>query len=247
MNLHPESIEKIDCYYKALDSFFLCVDEVDQHVGGNIKYRGIWEPDVTKWMINNIKPGWKCLDIGFNIGYFSEILARLVGSKGLVIAFEPNKKLIDNYLKAKEHNNYENVAEIIINNFGLSNENCNAELIIPKTNPGGAGVSKNLYDIDNDNYEKQQIEIKRLDSIDIEDVDFIKMDIEGSEPLAWEGFPENIKNCPLMIAELGYYHPKSFLEELNNKFFMEDLNENNISIKTILETPHHLNVLLKKR
>jgi hypothetical protein len=247
MNLNPTNIEKIDCYYKALDSFFLCVDEVDLHVGGNIKQRGIWEPDVTRWMINNIKPGWKCLDIGFNIGYFSEILARLVGSEGLIIAFEPNKKLIDNYLKARKHNSYENVAKIIINDFGLSNENLTAELIIPKTNPGGAGVSKDSYNIDNDDYEKQEIEIKRLDSIDIEDVDFIKMDIEGSEPFAWEGFPENIKNCPLMIAELGPYHPRSFLEELDNRFFMEDVSGNKVFVETILDMPHHLNVVLKKK
>ena len=58
-------------FTKVLDEFYLDTSyPYDKYVQDNCKKNGVWEPDLTKWMVNNIKPGWTCLDMGFNIGYY---------------------------------------------------------------------------------------------------------------------------------------------------------------------------------
>jgi|WetSurMetagenome_2_1015567.scaffolds.fasta_scaffold30921_2 predicted methyltransferase len=43
-----------------------------------------------KFIINEIKPGDRVIDIGANIGFYTLILAKLVGPYGEVYAFEPD-------------------------------------------------------------------------------------------------------------------------------------------------------------
>lgn len=246
MNLNPIDLEKRGDLCKVLDSFFLWTDSNDEHVGKNCRDNGYWEPDVTKWMIDNLKPGMKCLDVGFNIGYFTEVMARLVGKTGQVYSFEPNKEIVNNYSQVWKVNSYEDVAPIYLCDFGLSDFDGTADLVIPSINPGGAGISTVSIELEDYVYTKQTVDVKRLDSFYAEEVDFIKMDIEGSEPKAWAGFPDVVKNCPVMIMELGPYHPKEFLEELKLTHSMSDTNGKEITIEEILNKEHHLNVVLTR-
>ena len=246
MNINNIRTEVNGNFAKVLEEFYLWTDLEDQHVGGNCRLRGIWEPDVTEWMVNNIKPNWKCLDIGFNIGYFSELLGRLVGPYGKITAFEPNKFLIEKYYEAVKLNDYTNCAKIKVFPYGLSDENIKAELIIPSDNPGGAGISKTSQDVSSV-YTAQAIDIKRLDTVFNDSVDFIKMDIEGGEEMAWNAFPDIVRECPLMVIELGPYHTRSFLEELYSKYTMTTTYYQEITVDQILAHPHHINVVLTKR
>ena len=247
MNLNPSNIESVGNFCKVLDTFFLSTEEGDEHVGFNLKTRGYWEPDVTSWMINNVQKGWTCLDIGFNIGYFTEVLARTVGPTGKVYAFEPNRSLVEKYKEAQIMNNYDDCGDIKVFDVGLSNNNSRIFLNIPKSNPGGANISNDEQDLDKDKFNVQSIDVKRLDSFFNEKVDFIKMDIEGSEQLAWEGFPDIVKECPYMIVELGPYHGISFLNELHSKFSFHILDGRTIVPENIMQISPHMNILLKKR
>jgi FkbM family methyltransferase len=259
-DLSPTKKDMIGDFSHVLDSFYLWTDPEDKHVGNLCRIYGYWEVDVTLWMMQNLKPGWNCLDVGFNIGYFTEVMARIIGPEGKVTAFEPNRLFVEKYLEARELNDYSNVAEIIVHNFGLSNKSDDLSLIIPKENPGGAGVHQ--YDGTglHEDYIASDANIKRLDSFFDEPVDFIKMDIEGHEPLAWEGFSQKVKDCPLMVIELGPYQPIEFLKELAENYTMDHINgikrvkgerqtkcEEDISIDYILRYPHHLNVALKRK
>ena len=259
-NLSPTDKNTIDDFSYVLESFYLWTDPKDVHVGNACRSLGYWEGDVTQWMMDNIKPGWKCLDIGFNIGYFTEVMSRLVGTDGSVTAFEPNKMLVEKYMEAKKLNDYSNCGKIIVNGFGLSNKDEKINLVIPKDNPGGAGITESMYKSSDGSFSSVEVEVKRLDSVFDEEVDFIKMDIEGHEPLAWEAFPESVKNCNLMVIELGPYHPVEFLEELASKYTMSHINgykrengnlvakcEEDIPVKYILRYPHHLNVVLRRK
>jgi ubiquinone/menaquinone biosynthesis C-methylase UbiE len=46
-----------------------------------------------------IKPGWKVLDVGPGMGYFTIPLAKLVGDSGLVIAADLQKQMLDAILR----------------------------------------------------------------------------------------------------------------------------------------------------
>ena len=49
---------------------------------------GVWEPSLTRFMMETVKPGDTVVDIGANIGYFTLLLSSLVGPTGRVIAIE---------------------------------------------------------------------------------------------------------------------------------------------------------------
>jgi FkbM family methyltransferase len=245
LNLNPTNKNKIDEFTYVLDSFYLWTDPGDRYVGEACREYGYWEPDLTQWMVSNVKPGSKCLDIGFNIGYYTEVLSRLVGKDGEVWAFEPNVELVNNYNKAKELNDYSNCSPITVFPIGLSNKSEMVNLIGPLENIGGSGVT-----IENEapeGYFIKTIEVKRLDEVLDQDIDFIKIDVEGHEPLVWEGFPSGALNCPLIVAELGPYHPEEFLRGLEEIYTMETLEYVNINTDIIRAHPHHLNVVLRKR
>src|SRR5690242_1374769 len=50
---------------------------------------GTYERHTQKVLTEIIRPGDIVLDIGANVGFYTLLAARLVGSSGLVIAFEP--------------------------------------------------------------------------------------------------------------------------------------------------------------
>jgi len=49
----------------------------------------VWEPVITAWFKAMLKPGDVVIDVGANIGYYTTLVAKIVGSEGRVIAIEP--------------------------------------------------------------------------------------------------------------------------------------------------------------
>lgn len=224
MNLDPIDKDQKGNYYKVLDSFYVYGGDLsDKYVQASCRTLRYWDDELTNFMIQNIKPGWKCLDIGSNIGYFSEVMARLAGPTGEVVAFEPIKRLVDAYEEGRSLNDYSNSAPITVHNFGLSNENKSGYVRILEHNVGGSHVTD---DAGEGSYEKwgaytaQKTELKVLSDIYDKTPDFIKIDIEGYERFAFEGFGENVLKCPLIVIELGEAHPIPFYNYLTRNYNM---------------------------
>ncbi len=57
--------------------------------GGSSVYLNLVEPEKTTSFINILKNGQVCFDVGANVGYFTILGSRCVGSTGKVIALEP--------------------------------------------------------------------------------------------------------------------------------------------------------------
>lgn len=51
-------------------------------------YFGVWEPHTTRWIEKTLKEGDVFIDVGANIGYYSLLASKLVGSSGSVVAIE---------------------------------------------------------------------------------------------------------------------------------------------------------------
>jgi FkbM family methyltransferase len=47
-----------------------------------------YEPELAAALARLVRPGWTCADVGAHVGYFTLLLARLVGEEGSVLAFE---------------------------------------------------------------------------------------------------------------------------------------------------------------
>jgi FkbM family methyltransferase len=64
--------------------------ETTDVAGRMLATSGVWEPHVTAVFRSLLRPGNVVVDVGANIGYFTLLAARLVGSEGRIYAIEPS-------------------------------------------------------------------------------------------------------------------------------------------------------------
>jgi len=53
---------------------------------------GIWEPNITHWVREQLSPGDTFVDVGANLGYYSLLASKLVGNIGKVVAIEASPR-----------------------------------------------------------------------------------------------------------------------------------------------------------
>lgn len=170
----------------VVDEHTMFLDDKDSM---SLRANGVFEAQETELIKRKVEPGDVVLDLGANIGYYTLILARLVGPEGKVYAFEPdptNFALLEKNLRA---NGYENV-ELV--QKAVSNKNKKLRLYLSEENRG----DHRLYD-SHDGRAFVEVESVRLDDYFQGyggRVDFIKMDIQGSEGGALLGMTDLLQN-----------------------------------------------------
>jgi FkbM family methyltransferase len=150
---------------------------------------GVYEPLETEIVKREVKKGDTVLDLGANIGYYTLILARLVGEGGKVYAFEPDTTNFSWLEKNVEINGYKNV---VLVPKAVSNKTGKARLYLSKDNR----ADHSIYDA-HDGRQYIEIEAVRLDDYFKNydgKIDFIKMDIQGAEGEALRGMSELLRN-----------------------------------------------------
>lgn len=188
--------------YKTIyGDYFLLNDK--SCVDRNIKDFSVWEPESTSVIKKLVKPGNILLDIGANIGYYTVIASKIVGETGKVLSFEPTKHFFDVLQNTVEINKLKNV---MLYDFGLSDENSESEISIGEN-------SATIHWIKNDGIplDIEHIALKRLDdiisSLDINKIDFIKIDVDGHEPAFLEGAWKTLeKYKPTILMEISHRH-----------------------------------------
>jgi FkbM family methyltransferase len=80
-------------------------DILPQH----IYYFGVWEPVLTKWIEERLKPGDTFIDVGANVGYFSMLASVLVGPSGSVVAVEASPTICERLSRGLRRNRLANV------------------------------------------------------------------------------------------------------------------------------------------
>lgn len=153
---------------------------------GLLRNNGISGKFMTELVKKNIKKGDTAVDLGAHIGYFTTLFSNLVGNEGKVIAFEPDEKTFSILSKNISVNNLKNV---YLSKLAVADKSGDANFYLY-----GSGISSlgNLADMPdylvNKNAPVARIYTTTLDNFfNSERVDFIKMDIEGSEGLALKG------------------------------------------------------------
>ncbi len=190
----------------------------------------IYEPVETGIFMKQIRAGSVVLDIGANIGYYTLIAARQVGPQGRVYAFEPDPANFQLLKKNVEQNSYRNV---VLVNKAVSSKTRTLRLFRSQTNRGDHRV----YD-SKDGRESVPIEAVALDDFFKKmdkKVQFIKMDIQGSEALALEGMRGLIrKNRSLkLVAEFEPRCLKACGSDPGK--FLKNLGQLGFSVKEISE------------
>ncbi len=75
---------------RILGRYKFYVDTRDRDFGSNILLDGFWEMWLTQFIARTVKPGMVVADVGAGYGYYSVLLADLVGPDGHVYAVEPD-------------------------------------------------------------------------------------------------------------------------------------------------------------
>jgi FkbM family methyltransferase len=83
-----------------------CTDDMIQR---HVYVFGSWEPALSDWVQQQLRPGDVFLDFGANIGYFSLLAAHVVGPSGRVIAFEPVPSILAQMRANVAANGYANI------------------------------------------------------------------------------------------------------------------------------------------
>jgi FkbM family methyltransferase len=126
------------------------------------------------------------LDIGANVGLWSRGLCQRFQR---VMAFEPVAMFRECLVRNVTHHNLE------LQTFALGNENTTATMIITEGNTGHTHIDPAT--IGNGN-----IEVRRLDDLELDGVDYVKMDCEGFEYRVLQGAEQTLRRCrPVVVVE----------------------------------------------
>jgi len=164
-------------------------------------YKNLSDRKKKKLIAKYLTSGMNVLDIGANIGYYTQYFSEIVGNSGLVYAFEPDTKNFK-YLEATIKNN-KNVIPI---NKAVGEASKKVKLYTSKE----LNVDHQTYD-SGENRETIEIEMLAIDDLLADknhSIDFIKLDIQGYDYYAVKGMEKMIRHSE-KIGIFGEFSPYS--------------------------------------
>ena len=143
-----------------------------------------------------LRPGDTVIDIGANIGVYSLWISRFVGIKGKIIAFEPARECFTRLVRQCAQNG---LTQIVPENLAVSSKSGNIQLT------SGRDL-ENYIAVNNLPSETlQHVEAISLDSylkaVSIDEVSFLKIDVEGAEPLVLEGADLSLREQRIALIQ----------------------------------------------
>lgn len=205
----------------------------DMAVAVHLALDGIWEKEITKAWISVLKPNYTILDIGANFGYYGLLAGQFTDkNESKIIMFEANKKLIPYINKSISINWFNESTKV--ENLAISDKPGSVKLNILKDYVGSSSI-QSVHKLETYLHDKMQLELAEsvevesvsiddyCDSYKIQEVNLIKMDIEGYEETAYKGMRKIIKkskNITLFIefTKDGYKDPKAFYQNMISDF-----------------------------
>jgi FkbM family methyltransferase len=191
---------------------------LDEQDSLKLSVRGVHERAGTELVKELVKPGWTVLDIGAHIGYYTVLCARAVGEMGKVYAFEPSSKSAGLLTENVRLNKLDNV---VIVKKAVGDASGPTSLYL-----AGDSGDHRVFD-SRDGRAIVSTESTRLDDIKAlreQTVQFIKMDVQGSEASVLRGARELLERSSdvVIMTEFWPYglalagsDPASFLRELD--------------------------------
>jgi len=193
--------------YRVQNRDLYYLDDVNDFIKDFILKQGFsWEEFIHEQFKKYAKPGSVVLDIGGHIGTHTLNLSRLVGENGKVHVFEPQAKMFCE-LALNMHLNY--CQNVIMHHNALGSSEQWVEVFVPKEtwtqqisqtliNEGHGTVTESMEHSMGD-----RAQMICLDSLHLDDISLIKIDVEGFEMEVIRGGLETIRrNHPVMIVEI---------------------------------------------
>ena len=192
----------------------------------------IYEPNQTEIVKKYVHEGDIVVDIGAHVGYYTLLMAQLVGKNGKVYSFEPDPVNFQLLKKSVEINGFENVVLI---QKAVSNITDKVKLFLGDND----SAINRIYDAKlGDAKESIDVESIRIDEYFKENdelINFIKIDSEGSEVKIINGMKQFLsRNQELvMMTEFFPFLIKKSGDEPNQ--YLKSLEKSGFSLYNILD------------
>lgn len=200
---------------RVLGRYKMYVDPQDYGLSPHLMLDGYWEMPTTEALVRCVRPGMVVADVGANVGYFTILMADLVGSSGKVMAFEPNPAMAERIRRSAYLNGLTERVEIYP--VALYDANCPVSFLMPSDEPKNAYISP---------YEGVELtggvilDAERLDSrAEWHSIELLKIDAEGAEERIWAGasglrHSDRLRTIVLEFQPGRYTDPRAFIENI---------------------------------
>jgi FkbM family methyltransferase len=162
------------------------------------------------FVLNFLDEGNVFFDIGANGGFFTVAAAKKIGSSGHVYAFEPSPReraLLVHNIKIN------NLTNVTVLPFAVGDKNENIKFVLAED-----GALNSIKETNHPSQKPEsEIEVKMV-TLDwfvrennIQKINFIKIDVEGAEKIAFEGSQEILSSInPMILFEANQFTSTAF-------------------------------------
>lgn len=193
---------------------------------------------VTNFLCSLIKEGDTVLDVGANVGWFTLHFLKLINNIN-VYSFEPIEPLWNSLNKNMYLNGFDSTH---CYNACVSDIDDTIDFYHDKDRFGASSMVK-LDDNALKDHELRRVRSITIDSLDLDNVKFMKIDVEGAEKLVIDGALKTIqRDRPIIYAELLIkwcdkfdYHPNKVIKTLSNIGYKCVIINNDFSFTKIKE------------
>lgn len=163
--------------------------------------RFLFSKIVAKWEpISEIqtKTGQIIIDVGSNVGYYTLKFAKDVGKTGKIISVEPDP---DTFYILKKNCKLNNFTNVELYNFAIGDHSGIEKLFKSKTHSGKSSLSSNS-DKSNDFVTVELVTLDELLEDKFPNIDWLKIDVEGSELGVIKGCPNILSKTKKILLEI---------------------------------------------
>lgn len=197
----------------------------DQHIAAALSLYGEVTHMEIELCLDFISPGDVVLDVGANIGVFTLAFARRVGKDGSVISFEPQRLPYLCLCGNIAINSMAEYVQPVRSAVGAEKGMAKIEVINSMAsvqNVGGTRLNAPA-DVTDD------VPVVVIDDLNLEELDFIKIDVEGMEHLVLKGAAKTIARCRPVIFSEGL-----FMDEANRTEQIAFFKSNNYEVRQLI-------------
>jgi len=171
------------------------------HIDRNIMAFGTYDLPLHRAMRSLIEPGMVCVDVGANLGEMALHMARLVGPRGSVLAFEPAPHVYRRLCEHVRRNGVDGIVEC--HRIALTDRSGTIAMSIPDEDADNQGLGSLVGDRGCGRVVK--VEAATLDELLAGGrVHFIKLDIQGGEWRFLAGAAETLAlKAPILATEVS--------------------------------------------
>jgi FkbM family methyltransferase len=205
---------------RVLGKYLVYADAQETGITPHLAMDGYWESWITLVLARTVRPGWHCLDVGANHGYYTLVMADAAGSEGRVAPVEPTPRLAELLRQTLDVNGFPAVE--VVAKAASDSDGEALQLVIPARRSMNARLATEVGATD----EAVGVESVTVDSITRgwPRVDLIKIDVEGAEERVWRGMQRTLADNPEIVLALElnvdrYDDPRAFLAEIEQAGF----------------------------